>query len=136
MYRFSVQKRIRYSETDKMGYLYYGNYPALYEIGRVEMLRSLGLSYQQFEDKHGIILPVIDLHIRYLKPAYYDEEIKIDTILESMPGKMISFKHELFNEHNELINKAEVKLFFVDQKSNQRISVPPSLKEALKPYFN
>ncbi len=135
MYKHKFNKRVRYSETDKMGFLYYGNYPALYEIGRVEMIRSLGLSYQKMEDEMGIMLPVVNLEVRYLLPAYYDEELEIHTILDEMPGKIILFRHEVYNQEKTLINKATVKLFFTDTKTNKRISAPSSITDALKEYF-
>jgi len=91
-----------------MGFLYYGNYPAYYEIGRVEMMRSLGLSYQKMEDEMGIMLPVVSMEVRYLHPAYYDEELEIHTIIDEMPSKVIGFKFEVFNEQKKLINKATV----------------------------
>ena len=136
MYKHIFNKRVRYSETDKMGFLYYGNYPAYYEVGRVELIRSLGLSYQKMEDEMGIMLPVVNLEIRYLAPAYYDEELEMHTILEEMPSKMITFKHEIYNQQKKLINKAEVKLFFTDTKTNKRTSVPNEIKEAIKDHFS
>ncbi len=136
MYSYSHHKRVRYAETDKMGYLYYGHYAKYYEIGRVETIRSLGMSYKSMEDDHGIMLPVLHLESRFLKPAYYDESIEIKSILNEMPNKMITFDHELYNEKQELINTARVKLFFVDMNKNARISCPEFLKNKLSPFFN
>lgn len=136
MYKHIFNKRVRYSETDKMGFLYYGNYPAYYEIGRVEMLRSLGLSYQKMEDEMGIMLPVVNLEIRYLLPAYYDEELEIHTMLDEMPNRIITFRHEIYNQKKALINKASVKLFFTDTKNNRPTPAPHMLKDALKEYFS
>ena len=136
MYSYSHHKRVRYAETDKMGYLYYGHYAKYYEIGRVETIRSLGMSYKSMEDDHGIMLPVLHLESRFLKPAYYDESIEIKSILNEMPNKMITFDHELYNEKQELINTARVKLFFVDMNKNARISCPEFLKHKLSPFFN
>jgi len=135
MYSFEFKKRVRYSETDKMGYLYYGKYAALYEIGRVETIRSLGISYQEMEDQLGIMLPVLSLESRFLKPAYYDEELTIISILKEMPNKMIRFEHEIKNEKGELINTGIVKLFFIDIKSNSRVSAPAFITNALRSYF-
>ena len=136
MYKHIFNKRVRYSETDKMGFLYYGNYPSYYEVGRVEMLRSLGLSYQKMEDQMGIMLPVVNLEIRYLLPAYYDEDLEIHTILDVMPDKIITFRHEIYNQEGMLINKATVKLFFTDTKNNKRTSAPELLIDALKKHFS
>ena len=135
MYSHSYHKRVRYAETDKMGYLYYGHYAKYYEIGRVETIRDLGLPYRDLEDKYGIMLPVLHLECRYIKPAYYDENIEIRSILKRMPGKMIVFDHELHNEKQELINTATVKLFFIDMKTQQRVSCPDILSKNLESYF-
>jgi acyl-CoA thioester hydrolase len=118
-----------------MGYAYYGNYPKYYEIGRVELIRSLGFSYNSFETKLGIMLPVLNLEARYLKPAFYDNEITIETQLREIPNKMITFHHKIYNEEQELINKGIVKLFFIDMKSNKRVSAPQILTDSLKEYF-
>ena len=136
MYVFDYDKRVRYAETDKMGYLYYGHYAKFYEIGRVECLRSLGLSYKTMEDDHNVMLPVVHLEVRYLAPAYYDETIKIRSILKEIPTKMITFEHELFNSEDKLINKATVKLFFIDMNSGDRVSAPEYLVQALSKYFD
>lgn len=135
MYIYDFKKRVRYAETDKMGYLYYGNYPKYYEIGRVELIRSLGISYKDFEDVHNVMLPVVSMDIRYKFPAYYDENLTIRTILNEMPTKMISFDFEILNEDAKLINTANVKLFFVDMISNKRISAPDLLVSPLKSCF-
>lgn len=135
MFSHSHFKRVRYAETDKMGYLYYGHYAKYYEIGRVEMLRFLGLSYKSMEDDLGVMLPVISLECRYLKPAYYDENIEIKTILNEMPEKMITFNHILINEQGDTLNKATIKLFFVNMKTGKRVSCPQVLKEKLLTYF-
>lgn len=135
MYIFDFNKRVRYAETDKMGYLYYGHYAKYYEIGRVESLRNLGLSYRKMEDDHQIMLPVLSLESRFKEPAYYDENITIRTILKEMPGKMITFNHELINPDQKIINTATVKLFFVNMTTGKRVSAPQYLLDQLKPFF-
>ena len=91
--------RVRYGETDQMGYLYHGNYAQYYEIGRTEMMRSLGLSYDNLEKK-GIILPVYSLNVKFLKPAKYDEILTIRTTVEEIPSVRIHFKYQIINEKN------------------------------------
>ena len=136
MYIHSHFKRVRYAETDKMGYLYYGHYAKYYEIGRVETIRTLGLSYKDLEDKHRIMLPVLHLECRYHLPAYYDENIEIKSILNELPGKMIVFNHELYNEKKQIINTAKIKLFFINMDTQQRVSCPKVLIDNLSEYFN
>ncbi len=136
MFIHNFSKRIRYGETDQMGYLYYGNYALLYEIGRSEAIRSLGISYREMEADHKIMMPVISVESRFLAPLKYDELINIRTILQELPGKLIHFFHEIYNGENQLCHKAEVKLFFVDMVSQKRISAPVLLVNQLKPHFD
>ena len=135
MYRHTFQKRVRYGETDQMGYLYYGRYADLYEIGRVEMLRSLGLSYKNMEEKEGIMLPVKSLQMRFVRPANYDELLTIKTVLRHLPKKDIVFHVEIFNEKNKLVNGGSVRLVFVEMESNKIVAAPEFLLEKLRPYF-
>ncbi len=135
MYEFDFQKRVRYAETDKMGYLYYGNYPKYFEIGRVETIRSLGVDYKDFEDVHRIMLPVVHLESKYLSPAYYDDLLTIRSQIREMPSKMISFHHEIIHPSGTVINKSTVKLFFIDMNKNKRTSAPDFMVKKLKPYF-
>lgn len=96
-----------------MGYLYYGNYCLLYEIGRSEAIRDLGISYRHLEAELKIMMPVLNVESRYIGPLKYDELARIDTVLEEMPTKLIHFKHEIFNSDNQLVHKGEVKLFLL-----------------------
>ena len=134
MFTYTTKLRVRYGETDQMGYMYYGNYAEFFEVGRVEMLRSLGLTYRWMEEV-GIMMPVLEMKCRYLKPALYDEEISIKVTMEKMPGVKIHFKYELFNEAHELIHVGETLLAFVNM-ATKRPSLPPQLfLDAVKPYF-
>lgn len=118
-----------------MGYLYYGNYAQYYEIGRVEMLRSLGLTYKAMEEEHGILMPVMSLQMRFVRPARYDELLTIRTVLRRLPDQFIVFHVEIFNEKKKLVNGGSVKLCFVDAKSNKTVPAPNYLLEKLTPYF-
>lgn len=135
MYTHEYSKRVRYGETDQMGYLYYGNYAQYYEIGRVEMLRSLGLTYREMEAEMGVLMPVVSMNIRYVRPARYDELITIRTALRQLPGRFIVFNVELYNEAGKLVNGATVKLCFVEAESGRTIVAPSVLIAKLKPYF-
>lgn len=135
MYTHKFQKRVRYGETDQMGYLYYGRYADLYEIGRVEMLRSLGITYREMEKEMGIMLPVKSLQMRFVRPANYDELLTIKTTLRELPDSDITFHVEVFNEKNKLVNGGSVRLVFVEMETNKTILAPDFLIEKLKPYF-
>ena len=114
---FDYKKRVRYGETDMMGYLYYGNYAQIYEIGRVETMRSIGLTYKILEDQYRIMMPVVHVDARFLLPAKYDEELTIRTILSELPTRLITFKNEIFNQEDKLIHSAFVKLIFINMDS-------------------
>ena len=136
MFVFDYHKRVRYGETDQMGYLYYGNYPLLYEIGRAESIRSLGISYKELEESLKVMMPVLEVKSRYISPLKYDENIKIRTLLKERPTKMIHFYHEIYGENEVLAHKGEVKLFFVDMTSNKRVSCPKYLSDKIEIYFD
>ncbi|MCB0620456.1 MAG: acyl-CoA thioesterase [Saprospiraceae bacterium] len=135
MYTHEHQKRVRYGETDQMGYLYYGNYAFYYEIGRVELLRSLGFTYKAMEAEWGIMMPVTSLQMRFVRPARYDELITIRTTLREMPEKYITFHMELYNEAGKLVNGGAVRLCFVEVASNRTVAAPAFLRDALQPFF-
>ena len=134
MFQNATKLRVRYGETDQMGYMYYGNYAEFFEVGRVEMLRSLGLTYSGMEAS-GVMMPVLEMHSKYLKPARYDEEITINVTMAKMPGVKIHFKYELFNERQELIHIGETLLAFVNMKTNRPCLPPAEFIEKLKPFF-
>jgi len=134
MFIHSTKIRVRYGETDQMGYMYYGNYAEFYEVGRVEMLRSLGLTYSGMEES-GIKMPVLELHCKYLKPALYDEEITVKVIMDKLPGIRIHFRYELFNEKNELINTGETLLVFINMHTNRPRLPSQEFLDKLKLFF-
>ena len=134
MYISETTIRVRYAETDKMGYVYYGNYTQYYEVGRVEALRALGSSYKDMED-NGVMLPVYTCNIKYLKPALYDDLLIIKTIIREIPTVKISFEYEIYNQKNELINKANTVLVFIDKATNRPCTAPSSFLEKIKMFF-
>ncbi len=131
----STKIRVRYGETDQMGYMYYGNYAQFYEVGRVELLRSLGMTYESMEAS-GIMMPVLELKCKYLKPALYDQEITVKVIIEKMPGIRIHFNYELYNEQEELINIGETTLVFVDMVKNRPCHPSEEFLNKVKQFFN
>jgi len=134
MFEHITKIRVRYGETDQMGYMYYGNYAEFYEVGRVEMLRSLGLTYSGMEQS-GIMMPVLELKCKYLKPALYDEEISVKVIMDKMPGIRIHFRYELRNEKGELINTGETLLVFINMQTNRPSLPPKDFMDKLLPFF-
>ena len=135
MFVSETKVRVRYGETDKMGYMYHGNYAQFYEIGRVDALRQVGLSYKGMEEE-GVMMPVLEIHSKFIKPALYDDEILIRTIMRELPGVRISFDFEMFNEAEELIHTATVQLVFVRSSDMRPIRCPESLMAVFNPYFS
>ena len=134
MYISETQVRVRYGETDKMGYCYYGNYATYYEVARVESMRDAGMSYKAMEDS-GVMLPVLDLQIKFIKPAFYDELLTIKTYIKEIPKIRIKFEYEIYNDKQELINKANTTLVFIDMKTNRPCKAPDYLIENLEKHF-
>jgi len=130
MFRNETKIRVRYSETDQMGYVYYGNYAQYLEVGRVEWLRSFGVSYKSMEES-GIMLPVTQMKVNYLKPAKYDDLLTVVTRLKKNPLVKIIFDFEIFNNEKELLTTAEVTLVFIDMKKNKPTKAPQSLLDKL-----
>lgn len=135
MIRNQTHIRVRYGETDQMGYVYYGNYAQFFEVGRVEWLRALGVSYKSLEES-GIMLPVIQLTVNYMKPAKYDDLLTITTTLLKKPLVKIEFDFEVHNENNELLTTGFTSLVFMDMKKNKPIKAPQYLLEQIYAQFN
>jgi acyl-CoA thioester hydrolase len=134
MYISETSVRVRYAETDQMGYVYYGNYATYYEIGRVESLRQLGLTYREIEEM-GVMMPVLENHSRYLAPARYDDLLRIVTTLREKPGVKIKFEYDIYNGENTLIHKGETVLVFINKGTNRPCRQPPAMEKALERFF-
>ena len=134
MYVNETSIRVRYADTDQMGYVYYGNYAQYYEVGRVEAMRGLGMTYRSIEE-NGIIMPVLSFKIKYVKPAFYDDVITIKTLIRELPAVRITFEYETFNEKKELLNMGETVLVFLDKKSSRPCPPPADFIEKLKIFF-
>lgn len=126
MFPNKIRVRIRYGETDQMGVVYHGNYAQFLEMGRIEWLRNLGLSYKKMEEE-GIKLPVISITIQYKKPAYFDQEILITTSLRKIPGVKIIFDYVIEDERGNLLSTAETTLAFIDMKTEKPIRCPDTI---------
>lgn len=129
MYKHTINIRVRYAETDKMGYVYYGNYATYFEVGRVELLRSLGISYRKLEEK-GILLPVVNLNVDYIKPAFYDDNLTLETVLTDIPGVKIVFDYKL-KRGVEVLSKAQTTLVFLNADSGRPVKCPEEILIAL-----
>lgn len=129
-----ISFRIRYGETDQMGYAHHGNYAQYFEMGRIEFLRNVGISYKKMEED-GIILPVHSINTRFFKPAKYDDLVTLKTTLRETPTARIIFDYEIFNEKEELITKGDTTLVFVDTSKNRPIKIPGYLLEKFQQFL-
>jgi acyl-CoA thioester hydrolase len=134
-YTHTTAIRVRYGETDQMGFVYYGVYAQYYEVGRVEAMRALGILYAEIERQHHIWMPVTHMQVRYLRPARYDDLLQVQTTITAIPGKEIRFRYEIHNEAGSLLNGALVQLCFLDARTQQRIDAPDFITAPLKQYF-
>lgn len=125
--------RVRYGETDQMGYCYYGNYAQYFEVGRVETLRSVGMSYKELEER-GIMLPVSEFNVKYKNPAFYDDLLTITTHITEIKGARIVFQYEIHNEAKLLIAEAETTLVFVNKENMRPISAPEDFLKLMEAY--
>ena len=133
MFSAETEVRVRYSETDQMGYVYYGNYAAYYEVGRVEALRSLGMSYRSLEES-GIMMPVLESHSKYIKPAKYDDLIRLVITIPTLPTSRITFEYKLYLK-NGLIHEGNTTLAFVNMESGRPMRAPEAMINLLKPFY-
>jgi acyl-CoA thioester hydrolase len=134
MYAHETKIRVRYSETDQMGYVYNGNYATYYEIGRTEMLKSLGMNYKKMEES-GVMLPLLEMKSKFIKPAYYDQEITIKTTVKELPGIRMNFEYELYNEDQELINIGSTTLVFFDMVKKKPCQPPRYFMDNIVHFF-
>lgn len=134
MLQTKTEIRVRYADTDKMGVVYHSNYAVYFEVGRTEMFRSIGLPYDEME-KNNVMLPLVDLHINYKRPAKYDDLVTVTTTLREMPGVKIRFDYEIHNEQGELLVDGYATLVFIDTTRNRPTRMPDNIREVIEPYF-
>ena len=135
MFSFDTQLRVRYADTDQMRVVYHAKFIEYFEVGRTDAMRSIGITYKNLE-ADGIMMPVVSLECKYVRPALYDDLLTIRTSLDTLPsGYRISFLQEVFNESGKLLCTAKVGLYFMDSSSLSKIDIPDSLTEKLNPFF-
>ena len=136
MYTAATTVRVRYAETDKMNVVYHGNFAQYFEVGRVEAMRALGYSYKEME-ADGVIMPVVELNCKFVRPALYDDLLTIKTLLKELPTDYkITFSQEVYNEHGKLLAFAQVVLYFMDATSMTKTTMPARLANELETFFN
>lgn len=134
MIEHSVQIRVRYSETDQMAYVYYGNYASYFEVARVEAFRRIGFSYKQMEEA-GVMMPVLEYKTKYIKPAKYDDLLTIKVYIKNKPGVRITFDYEVYNEQDVLLTIAETTLVFINSNTGKPMLPPPVFMSFFEKYY-
>jgi len=135
MFVTEIQIRVRYAETDQMNVVYYGNYAQYFEVARVESFRNIGLIYKEME-AGGIIMPVVEMNTKYLRPAHYDDLLTIKTILRELPtDHRIVFEQEVYNEEKKLLTMGKVTLYFVKIGTFEKTAMPEQMRKALMKFF-
>jgi len=136
MYESTVQIRVRYAETDQMNVVYYGNYAQYFEVGRVESIRQLGVAYKDIEAS-GVIMPVVEMHVRYLRPATYDDLLTVKTTIRELPENYrVEFFQDVYNEQGKLLAAGRVVLYFLEAQTKRKTNIPAALKDKLQPFFS
>ena len=127
--------RVRYAETDQMNVVYYGNYAQYFEVARAESIRNLGLTYKEMEAA-GVMMPVVEMQTKFLRPAHYDDLLTIKTIMRELPADhRILFEHEVFNQEKKLLTLGKVILYFVKLGSFEKTVMPETMRTLLSPFF-
>jgi len=134
MFSYEHQIRVRYGDTDQMGYVYYGNYAYYYEQARSEAIRHIGIAYKEIEDS-GTMMPITRMNIKYIQPALYDELLTIKTIVPNLPNRIIVFYYEIYNEKKVLINEGETQLIFIDAVTRKLKTAPDILLAKMRAYY-
>lgn len=134
MYQHEIKTRVRYAETDQMGYVYYGNYATYYEIARVEAFRALGFPYKEMEEL-GIGMPVLSLNVKYHQPGKYDDLLTIKVSIPEKPMARVTFQYEIVNEAGKLINSGSTELVFINMETGRPTRMPEKMEKLLEPYF-
>ncbi len=136
MFESEVQLRVRYAETDQMGYVYHGNYAAYFEVTRTEVFRKLGIEYKEMEAS-GTMMPVLELKTKFIRPAKYDDLLTIRLFVKSKPhGTRIKFEYEVLNEEGTLLTIGETLMVFVDMKIGRPTEIPALIHQKLDAYFS
>ncbi|HEX8460074.1 MAG TPA: thioesterase family protein [Segetibacter sp.] len=135
MFKAIHKVRVRYAETDQMNVVYHGNYAQYFEVARAESIRELGFTYKHMEAM-GIIMPIVELSIKYIRPAHYDDLLTIKTTLKELPADhRIEFLQEVYNEAEKLLTTGKVVLYFINAKTGEKSCMPKELHDKIAPYF-
>ena len=134
MLTYEVKIRVRYKETDAMGVVHHSNYVNYYEVARTEMLRELGTTYKDLESS-GVMLPIHEVKMNYITPAYYDDLLTVKLTMKQMPSVRMIFDHEIFNEQGVLLNIGQVVLVFMNAATRKACRAPKKVMDVFAKFF-
>jgi acyl-CoA thioester hydrolase len=134
MYSYETKIRVRYNETDRMGYLHHSVYVAYFEVARTEMMRNMGITYKEMEDS-GILLPVYALDISFKQPAFYDDVLTIKSVLTKIPVIRLIIEYEVFNHDGQVICTATSTNVFVSAQNRKPVKAPEAFLEKFNAFF-
>ena len=135
MFSSDTKVRVRYAETDQMGVVYHSNFFLYYEVARAESIRDMGYTYADME-KMGVIMPVVEVQSRFLRPALYDDLLTIKTMIRELPvNHRIEFHQEVYNELGKLLSIGRVVLYFIKASDKSKTVIPDNMRERLIPFF-
>ncbi len=136
MFVYESKVKVRYVETDQMGVVHHSNYAQYYELARTECFEACsGMSYETME-KEGVMLPIVELQSKFLKPALYNQTLTIKTIVRELPTVKLNVEYEVYNEANELINTGKTVLVFVNKTTRRPCQPPQNFMEQVRQYFS
>lgn len=136
MFVFDSKIRVRYIETDQMGVVHHANYVQYYEVARTECFEACsGMSYAQMEAE-GVMLPILEIKSKYIKPAYYNQLLTIRSIVKELPNVRLLVEYEIYNEQEELINIGSTTLVFVKKDTRRPCQPPENFMKNVRPYFS
>lgn len=129
-YVYPYHHRVRYRECDPMGVVYHTHYLDYFEAGRTEALRDLGVRYRDLEAE-GIIMPVVEVNVRYRGPAHYDERIVVEVAFDTMPGVRVPIDYIVHREgEDETLAEGHTTLCFMDAERRRPIAAPDRVRDA------
>lgn len=135
MYSHSIEIRVRYGETDQMGYLHHSNYARYYEVARVELMRALGFPYGEMEIS-GILMPVLNLECKFIGAILYDELVTVTAIITELPASRMKLHYEIHNEKGKKVNEGKTDLCFVKADSRRPMRCPEKVLQLVEMGFD
>ena len=136
MFVFESKVRVRYVETDQMGIVHHSNYAQYYELARTECFEACsGMTYAAME-ADGVMLPILDMSSKFIKPALYNQILTIKSIVKELPSVRLKVEYEIYNEANELINTGITTLVFVNKTTRRPCQPPESFMKNVRQYFS